>query len=178
MDDETPQSATPIVEPASSEPAIESPMPAKEAEQSTTETPPIAEPPIIDEPVQAGPIPSEPNTESPTEPSQPISEPVPTEEQPPTIPVQPAPIATDQTQPNFIHGLLLKAQAKIQTNKQKKLDKLMLMAQKKGKITNEDAQKLLRISHATASRYLDALARDGRLTRSGNTNDLRYQFIR
>ncbi len=162
MDDEKPQSVA----------AVETPVPAEEETpvEQTGE-------PVIETPSTAGQI-LEPAPES-----APIAEPAPISEPAPTIPVQsapisPPPIASDQTQPNFIHSLLVKAQAKIQGNKQKKLDKLMELAQKKGKISNEDVCKLLIVSDETATRYLNALTKDGRLMRSGNTNDVRYQFVR
>jgi hypothetical protein len=103
--------------------------------------------------------------------------------------VQPAPApqtsATPQTQSlaqqdehGFIKSLLIKAQAKIQFNKQKKLDKMIQLAQKKHTITNDDVQKLLRVSDATATRYLVKLVEQGRITRVGSPRDAKYQFVR
>jgi predicted HTH transcriptional regulator len=37
----------------------------------------------------------------------------------------------------------------------------------KGPVTNDDVQKLLRVSHATAARYLRALVASGALRREG-----------
>jgi len=109
--------------------------------------------------------------------------------EPPTESVEsaPAPLAsaTPQTQSlaqqdghGFIKSLLIKAQAKIQFNKQKKLEKLIQLAQKKGTITNDDVQKLLRVSDATATRYLVKLVQQGRLSRIGSPRDAKYQFMR
>ncbi len=103
--------------------------------------------------------------------------------------VEPAPApltsGTPQTQPlaqqnehGFIKSLLIKAQAKIQFNKQKKLEKLTQLAQKKRTITNDDVQKLLRVSDATATRYLVKLVEQGRITRVGSPSDAKYQFVR
>ena len=101
--------------------------------------------------------------------------------------VAPAPLtsATTQTQSlaqqdehGFIKSLLVKAQAKIQFNKQKKLEKLIQLAQKKKIITNDDVQNLLRVSDATATRYLVKLVEQGRLARIGNPHDAKYQFLR
>jgi hypothetical protein len=75
-------------------------------------------------------------------------------------------------------GLIAKAQAKIQSNKQKKLDKIILFAQKKKIFANEDVQKLLHISSATATRYLAKLVQQGRLNRVVNPRDAKYQFVR
>jgi hypothetical protein len=118
----------------------------------------------------------------------PISEPVqsvPTESAP-SPSLAPAPLTPPAPQPQspaqqdrtgFIHSLLIKAQAKIQSNKQKKLDKIVLYAQKKKIIANEDIQKLLHISSATATRYLVKLVQQGRLARIGNPRDAKYQFV-
>src|SRR3989344_6494758 len=93
--------------------------------------------------------------------------------------------ATTQTQSlaqqdghGFIKSLLIKAQAKIQFNKTKKLNKLIQLAQKKQIITNDDVQKLLRVSDATATRYLVKLVQQGRITRVGSPHDAKYQFVR
>lgn len=83
-----------------------------------------------------------------------------------------------QDQKGFIRVLLAKAQAKIQFNKQKKLEKLMEFAQKKKIITNSDVQKLLRVSDRTATRYLVKLVQQGRLLRVGDPRDAKYQFVR
>ena len=72
----------------------------------------------------------------------------------------------------------MKAQAKIQSNKQKKLDKILRFAETKEKFSNEDVQKLLRISAATATRYLSELVKEGKLLRVGPPNDARYQLVR
>lgn len=83
-----------------------------------------------------------------------------------------------QDQTSFIRALLAKANAKLHSNRQKKLDNLMLMAQKKRIITNDDVQKLLRVSDATATRYLVKLVEQGHLARTGNPRDAKYQFLR
>ena len=130
---------------------------------------------------------SAPNdTETPVD-DQPISEPV----QP--APVQSAPISAPtaqtslapQTQPSaqqnqtsFIRELLAKANAKLGSNRQKKLDKVMQLAQKKGFITNEQAQELLHCSDATATRYLGKLVAQGRLNRTDGSHWVKYLFVR
>jgi len=99
----------------------------------------------------------------------------------------PAPLnsSTLQTQPlaqqdehGFIKSLLIKAQAKIQFNKQKKLNKIIQLAQNKKTITNDDVQKFLHVSDATATRYLVKLVEQGRLSRVGSPRDSKYQFLR
>lgn len=70
---------------------------------------------------------------------------------------------------SFIQNLLIKARAKIQERKQKKLDKIMAMFNAKPKITNKDIQKLLRISSATSTRYLDILEKQNKIKQIGST---------
>ncbi len=94
----------------------------------------------------------------------------------PLAPQPQSPAQQDQT--GFIRALLAKAQAKIQSNKQKKFDKIIQYAQKMKIIANEDMQKLLHISSATATRYLVKLVQQGRLARVGNPRDAKYQFMR
>ncbi|MCK5026839.1 MAG: HTH domain-containing protein [Candidatus Pacebacteria bacterium] len=74
-----------------------------------------------------------------------------------------------KTDPNIVQRLLVKARAKIQERKRKKLDKVMVLFEAKPQITNKDIQKLLRISSATAVRYLDILEAENRIKQVGNT---------
>jgi hypothetical protein len=97
----------------------------------------------------------------------------------PQTPIAPQPQSSAQfDQAGFVKSLLIKAQAKIQFNKQKKLEKIMVLAQKKKVITNDDVQKVLYVSDATATRYLVKLVAQGRLARAGNPRDAKYQFVR
>ncbi len=93
----------------------------------------------------------------------------------PPAPQPQSPAQQDQT--GFIRALLAKAQVKIQFNKQKKLDKIMLFAQKKKIIANEDVQLFLHVSSATATRYLVKLVQQGQLARVGSPRDAKYQFL-
>ena len=71
--------------------------------------------------------------------------------------------------PSFLHDLLSRARAKIQFRKAKKLDKIMLALGKKNKISNDDVQKLLYVSDATATRYLNILEQGGKIKQTGRT---------
>jgi len=110
--------------------------------------------------------------EVPTQPQITEQEPIPSTE-PTLTPQQPQPqIQTKivyRTDPNIIQKLLIKARAKIQERKRKKLDKVMTLFEAKPQITNKDIQKLLRISSATATRYLDILESENRIKQVGNT---------
>ena len=111
--------------------------------------------------------------QSPPTQSAPVSAPTPLT---PTAPqMQPS---AQQNQTSFIRALLAKANAKLLSNRQKKLDKIMLTAQKKGFITNEQAQDLLHCSDATATRYLSRLVQQGRLNRTDGSHWVKYLFVR
>ena len=69
----------------------------------------------------------------------------------------------------FILGLLEKAKLAIQSRKRKKLDKIMNLFAKQTNITNNDVQKLLYVSDATATRYLSILEKEGKIKQNGKT---------
>jgi hypothetical protein len=170
----------------------------------TANTPPTApESPINDSSIapvedQNPPI-NQPESNEPEEPISTPNEPeVPVDNQQVSEPIQPTPVQsapvsaptpltpiTPQTQPSaqqnqtsFIRALLAKANAKLGSNRQKKLDKLMQLAQKKGFITNAEAQDLLHCSDATATRYLSKLVQQGRLNRTDGSHWVKYLFVR
>ena len=140
---------------------------------------PISAPSEPEAPVDDQSIPANDNSSTP-EPVQPY----PVQSVPVSAPTPPTPTAS-QTQPSaqqnqtsFIRALLAKANAKLDLNRQKKLDKVMLTAQKKGFITNEQAQELLHCSDATATRYLSKLVQQGRLNRTDGSHWVKYIFVR
>ncbi|OJI06270.1 hypothetical protein BK004_04735 [bacterium CG10_46_32] len=139
-------------------------------ELNTNITPPAVDAPVapVEAPIE---IPAAPSPAPPTEPTpEPITPvkpapapvspaPAPTPTPPvPTPPPAPAPVAD-----NTIQRLLAKAKEKIQFRKQAKLEKIMVFAKAQGSVTNDQAQKLLRVSDATATRYLAQLVKTGRL---------------
>jgi hypothetical protein len=121
------------------------------------------------------------------------SEPTPTESNPPkpenpdsteVIPEPSDPTNTTQTQtpqmpanepfvieqnPSFLRRLLIKAQESIQFRKRKKLDKIMSMFETKSKITNDEVEKILHVSDATATRYLTILKQENKIKQEGKT---------
>lgn len=70
---------------------------------------------------------------------------------------------------NSIRELLVKAKNAIQFRKRKKLDKVMAMFLKKSKITNDDVEKFLHVSDATATRYLSILEKENKIKQVGKT---------
>lgn len=199
---EAPESTPAPVEPESSQTndstPIDLPPTAPESPiNDSTITPVEDQNPLINQPESE--VPKEPIS-APNEPQAPVDDQsVPVNDNPPeSEPVQPSPVQSApvsapmpqaptalQTQPSalenqtsFIRALLAKANAKLGSNRQKKLDKLMLLAQKKGFITNEQAQELLHCSDATATRYLSKLVQQGRLNRTDGSHWVKYIFVR
>ncbi|MGB2580541.1 MAG: hypothetical protein WBC83_02505 [Minisyncoccia bacterium] len=74
-----------------------------------------------------------------------------------------------QTFGKSIRELFTKAQLAIQNRKRKKIDRVMDLFAKRTSITNNEVEKLLHISDATATRYLSALEKEGKIKQSGKT---------
>ena len=81
------------------------------------------------------------------------------------------PVQTAQMGRNepFVAQILSKARLTIQGKKRKKLDKIMLLLEKKQSITNDEVEKLLHVSDATATRYLSILEKEGKIKHIGKT---------
>jgi len=65
--------------------------------------------------------------------------------------------------------LLAKAREMIQFRKRRKLEKIMGMFLKKASITNDQVEKLLHVSDATATRYLEQLEKESKIKQVGKT---------
>ena len=74
-------------------------------------------------------------------------------------------------------GLLRQmARATIQLRREKKLAKIMALFAKQTTVTNDEVEKLLHVSDATATRYLSILAERGKLKQVGRTGrGVRYE---
>lgn len=183
----TPQVPLPAPEPgtpATTDTApVEMPPEAPEAPKAT----PVIESPNI--PVNTGEIevkePEKPENITIPEPepktppageNKPNPEPIPTPtpapvpETPKTEPAkeEPLPVIAPVAKSRF-RELFAKAREVIQFRKRKKLDRLMTLFLKKPQITNDDVEKLLHVSDATAGRYLSILEKEGKIKRSGKT---------
>lgn len=66
------------------------------------------------------------------------------------------------------------AAAKRVSRKEARLAKVLALAKEKGRITNDDIEKLLHVSDATASRYGTMLVRRGLLRREGKGRGVAY----
>ena len=68
--------------------------------------------------------------------------------------------------------LLIMARNAIQFRKRKKLDKVMSLFLKQSKITNDEVEKFLHVSDATATRYLSILEKEGKIKQNGKTGHM------
>lgn len=80
-------------------------------------------------------------------------------------------IATAITQPftKSMRELFTKAQLAIQNRKRKKLDRILTLFVKQTMITNNEVEKLLHVSDATATRYLSTLEKEGKIKQNKKT---------
>ena len=168
------------------------------ADEETTPTPPLAEESATP-PQEASPTPTEPEamasesvTEAPpveaqtaqpetqtaqmgrNEPLPATSEPFDSAHDKPLPEQQPAsqpsaPVLAFAPIVNLGRDVLSKARATIQSRKKSKLEKIMTELEKKGKVTNDEVEKLLHVSDATATRYLSALEKEGKIKQVGKT---------
>ena len=65
----------------------------------------------------------------------------------------------------------------IRFRKRARLDKILQLAAKKGRIKNDDVEKLLKVSDSTAQRYLNQLVLEGKLRRSGPAQNAVYERV-
>ena len=168
-----PEAPQPIAE--SPSPATEAPAPATEPTASPQETPPVtAAPEAPLAPAEAVPAPE--TAQAPTQTAQiPPNEPLPPEPEPfdsaqdkPTH-EPPSSAASIPTPTHPIRDFLNKARIATQDRKRKKRDKIMQALNTKNKITNDEVEKLLHVSDATATRYLSALEKEGKIQQVGKT---------
>lgn len=111
---------------------------------------------------QSEPLPPEPEQAPEVEVEEVESTPVPA-----STPLQAEPVVV--TQPSFARDLLNKARFAIQTRKRVKLDRIMTLFAKRTNITNDEVEKFLHVSDATATRYLEILEKENKIKQSGKT---------
>lgn len=144
--------------------APQEPIPAPEpiSEPQTAQFPPNE--PLSTEPVQtSGEAKPEPVEEPETPEAEPVEKPAPT----PAPQEQTAPVVVPKTNP--LREFLNKAQFAIQIRKKKKLEKIMSLFAKRTSITNDEVEKLLHVSDATATRYLTILKKENKIKQNGKT---------
>ena len=119
--------------------------------------------------------PNEPSPEPVSEPVQaiepstaqtPVNEPL---EEPETSQNEQAKPVREQPKSNLARQLLISARNAIQFRKRKKLDRVMSLFLQQSKITNDEVEKFLHVSDATATRYLSQLEKEGKIKQSVKT---------
>jgi len=129
---------------------------------------------------EINPVLSEPLQTSETRTAQiPVNEPLTSKPEP----LESAPISAPQPQPvsapvfiepqqnkiSLARELLTKARNAIQFRKRKKLDRVMALFLQQSKITNDEVEKYLHVSDATAERYLNILEKENKIKQVGKT---------
>jgi hypothetical protein len=141
------------------------------------DTPAVSEPP--NEPTAQAPEPEKTaQPEAQNEPDlalEPVAEPAQTQtaQIPANEPLKPEPMAqvpTPAVEPRSrARELLAIARNAMQFRKRKKLEKILVLLEKRASITNDEVEKLLHVSDATATRYLSTLAKEGKIKQTGKT---------
>ena len=75
----------------------------------------------------------------------------------------------NQASRNPVREILAKAQLAIQNKKRKKLDSILTLFAKRTSITNDEVEKFLHVSDATATRYLSILEKENKIKQVGKT---------
>jgi hypothetical protein len=141
-------------------PSTEAPAGAPQIEQET--------------PAEKAPPETQPEVEGPKVETREIFQEVPPTEQMTQPPSQPE--ASVQPEPSRLHQLWQRFLESLKERKAKRLEKILQLAKEKGEITNDDVERLLRVSDKTATRYLNELVREGKLKRLGSPSHAKYQI--
>ncbi len=169
--EEKPRENEPIPEPISEPVQAIEPLDSTSSPQATAQIP--LNEPLVPEPETK----IEPNIQE-TKP-EPVSAPnsnTGNEIKPEPEKINPVPVIVSNR--NKILELLAKAKNAIQFRKRKKLDKIMILFLKKSKITNDEVEKFLYVSDATATRYLSQLEKEGKIKQNGkNGKNVFYSKI-
>ena len=75
----------------------------------------------------------------------------------------------NKSKPSLARQLLISARNAIQFRKRKKLDRVVSLFLQQSKITNDEVEKFLHVSDATATRYLSILEKEGKIKQNGKT---------
>jgi len=96
----------------------------------------------------------------------PVNEPL---EEPETSRKEQAKPVSVNSKSSLARQLLISARNVIQFRKRKKLDRVMSLFLQQSKITNDEVEKFLHVSDATATRYLSILEKEGKIKQVGKT---------
>jgi predicted HTH transcriptional regulator len=99
-----------------------------------------------------------------------VSEPEPIFSEPaPIFSPDPPPAEPVSPKPNLARQLIAKARLAIQNRKRKKIDRILDLFAKRTNITNDEVEKFLHVSDATATRYLEILEKENKIRQTGKT---------
>lgn len=160
---ETIQEETKIVEPEIKPEPIQESIPEIVTEEVKPE---ISEP--VYEPVETESKPAEQIPEVKVEPKEEEVKPKQKQESNPE-PKQPKVIPVIIPSKSLARELLVKARNMIQFRKRKKFDKIMTLFAKQTKLTNDEVEKFMHVSDATATRYLNTLEKENKIKQNGKT---------
>lgn len=174
-DSEKPQSepveSVKVSQEPTEEPIKESVLVTSEPEKVRESTPAVTKAPEQEPEAEKLEIPEEPIIAEPSAQKEPA---VPLEQSQPQKSEQAV-----TSNKNIIKKLLQKAQAKIQTRRQKRLDKILVALQEKSRLSNKDIRKIIRKSRYTIVRYLDILEKQGKVRQVGKIGKhTYYELIR
>lgn len=134
------------------------------------ESVPVAEP-VPEMPAELSPLEPDVVTEEVPPPPPPASTPASQSESkpvPPPPPVSP-PAPKTSSRPRMLEV--------VRARKAERLEKIVALAREKRVITNDDVEKLLKVSNATATRYLNALVVAAKLRRFGARKHEKYEPV-
>jgi predicted HTH transcriptional regulator len=147
-----------------------------EGVKTSSETLPEGKP-LTETPAETSQIEQETPKETSSETQPEVKEPqVETREIPQGAPPVTQPEVSAQPEPSRLRQLWQRFLESLKRRKVKRLEKILQLARKKGEITNDDVEKLLRVSDKTATRYLNELVREGKLKRLGSPSHAKYQI--
>lgn len=159
---------------------VAEPTPEVEAGTAIEETPkPVDETATVDTvPSEISPLPEFSTIEPIPEPTQSVEQDIPAETPTPELPrTQSQPSASVITNPIPGADGRNKSAATRARKREEHLDKILAHARTTEWITNDDIEKLLHVSGATATRYLNMLVLRGKLWREGKTRSIRYRIV-
>jgi len=149
-----PAPVAPIEAPVPPEPTPPEPAPVPDAPVADT---PVAEPPVevpIETPIENMPINNSP------------------------APVVILPAAPDHSSSAYLKSLVPLSLAERNRRRLAHIEKLIDHAAANGSTSRREAQLLLKVTGATADRYIRELISQGRLTKENNARYTKYKFVR
>lgn len=147
-------------------------MPPEEAEKEPAESP---EPSPVEAEAAKAPAPLTMQSEAPADAMPEPADQPPAEAEPPPLPTEPQPSPPREPARPAVDYPTIGRQTRIR-KRELRLEKMFAYAREKGKVTNDEIQKLLRVSDATATRYAAELFRRGLVEKVGRGRAAYYRL--